>query len=467
VNDSTTAEPRHNFPKVQIGATQIEQVGLVPCSPRERTVSSGPESSMTTTQSPSAPSGRQVAIICDTVPYPTRSGDNQRIAELISVLREQGWSVHLVLCGLVERRFKKICRSHVDALHTYSGTGLRTWLRNGLRRSVRWLDHAGNVFALPPMETIAGRLLGRPVSPLLIDYWQRYPNGLSEFVAELQASFSWDAVIVEYIWLHRSIDNLKNGTIRLLDTHDIQHKRVEEFASRGMVFPLKITRDEERRIFDRFDAVIAIQSAEADLIKEMCPQTRVLTVGSSGHFPVRTPTRPVDGRLLYVGGYNGANLDGLRRFLHDGWPEILRQIPSATLHVCGHIDRGFTGHRFENVKFLGHKETLDDEYAAAAVLINPVWIGTGLKIKTVEALSRGKPLVTTPKGIEGLPPGAEQSALIAEDDESFAGAVVRLMTDGESRQALSCSALTFAHTHLNQRAVYQELFQFLDRAGQG
>ena len=57
--------------------------------------------------SPATQSSRQIAIICDTVPYPTRSGDNQRIAELISVLRERGWYVHLVLCGLVERRFKK------------------------------------------------------------------------------------------------------------------------------------------------------------------------------------------------------------------------------------------------------------------------------------------------------------------------------------------------------------------------
>ena len=96
-----------------------------------------------------------------------------------------------MLCGLVERRFKKICCSHVDALHIYSGTGLRTRARNALRRAVRCLDRASNTVGLPPMETIASRLLGRPLSPLVIDYWQRYPNGLSEFVGELQASFAW------------------------------------------------------------------------------------------------------------------------------------------------------------------------------------------------------------------------------------------------------------------------------------
>jgi len=414
---------------------------------------------------PTAQSERQIAIICDTVPYPTRSGDNQRIAELISVLREEGWFVHLVLCGLVERRFREICRSHVDALHIYSGVELKTRLRNGLRRAVRWLDRAGNLFGLPPMETIAGRLLGRTVSPFVIDYWQRYPNGLSEFVAKLQAHFLWAAVIVEYVWLHRSIDHLKNGTARLLDTHDIQHKRVEEFASRGMVFPLAITRDQERQIFDRFDAVIAIQTAEANLIREMCRQVQVLTVGSSGYFPTNSSSDPVDGRLLYVGGYNGANIDGLRRFLDRAWPNVVRKRPRAVLHVCGHIYRAFAGEHFKNVMFLGHMENLDKEYAAAAVVINPAWIGTGLKIKTIEALSLGKPLVTTPKGIEGLPHTAGQSALITEDDESFADAVIRLINDGESRQALSRSALAFAHAHLNKRVVYRELFQFLDQAG--
>ena len=519
------------------------------------------------------PSDRHIAIICDTVPFPTRSGDNQRIGELIQVLREQGWFVHLILCGLVERRFQRLCLSHVDTLQICSGVGLKTRLRNGLRRGVRWFDRIGHFFRLPPLEIIVGRVLGGPVSPLVIDYWQRYPHGLSEFVANLQArslwkaviveyiwlhrsidalrdgtirlldthdiqykrleEFAsrgmvfplrirlrrgvrwfdrighffrlppleiivgrvlggpvsplvidywqryphglsefvanlqarslWKAVIVEYIWLHRSIDALRDGTIRLLDTHDIQYKRLEEFASRGMVFPLRITRDEERRIFDRFDALIAIQAAEADLIREMCPHTPVLTVGSQGgHSPsVSSPSE--DGRLLYVGGYNGANIDGLRRFLHYAWPEVCRNVPGATLHVCGHIDRAFAGERFDRVTFLGHQENLDAEYAAAAVVINPAWIGTGLKIKSIEALHRGKPLVTTPKGIEGLPRDAEQSAVIAVDDESFATAIIRLLTDIETRQALSRSALAFARNHLTRDAVYRELFQFLEQ----
>ncbi len=97
--------------------------------------------------------------------------------------------MHLVLCGLIERRFRNICRSHVDALHIYSGRGLRTRVRNALRRAVRLLDRAGKIVSIPPMETIANRLLGRSVSPFIIDYWQRYPRGAKRFCRGTRGAF--------------------------------------------------------------------------------------------------------------------------------------------------------------------------------------------------------------------------------------------------------------------------------------
>ncbi len=251
--------------------------------------------------------------------------------------------------------------------------------------------------------------------------------------------------------------------MRLLDTHDIQYQRVEEFASRGMTFPLEISREVESRIFDKFDAVIAIQAAEAALIREMCPQARVIVAGSSGSPPLPSAACPQDGRILYVGGYNGANIDGLRRFLGSSWPAIRSQHPRVELRVCGYVYRAFLGERFEGVTFLGHQENVEMEYAAASVVINPSWIGTGLKIKTVEALAHGKPLVTTAKGIEGLPSEVKHSAVVADDDVQFASAVSRLAVDSEERGRLSRSALEFAAAHLDKQLVYQELLNFLEK----
>jgi glycosyltransferase involved in cell wall biosynthesis len=409
------------------------------------------------------PSKPHIAIVCDTVPYPTRSGDNQRIAELISILRQNGWFVHLVLAALVDRTLREICLKHVDALHLFNGKGLKTRCRNLLRRTVREFDKIGKRIGLPPAEEMASRLLGRKIAPLVIDYWQRYPHGLNDFVAKLAQRDQWRAIIVEYLWLHPTIAKLPNGIPKLLDTHDIQHLRAQEFASRGMTFPLRITPEEERRIFNQFDAVMAIQSAESSLIREMCPQVRILTVGSMGAAQRKVPGCPIPGRVLYVGGYNGANVDGLHRFLTIIWPRIIDQYERARLHVCGYIYRAFLGEKFNGVCFLGHIEDIEEKYAEAALVINPSWIGTGLKIKTIDALARGKPLVTTTKGVEGLNGAIDAACVIADDDYSFAHSVVHLLISSNTRNKLAEAASAYAQKHLTSIAVYGELLTFLNR----
>jgi glycosyltransferase involved in cell wall biosynthesis len=404
-----------------------------------------------------------IAIVCDTVPYPTRSGDNQRIAELISVLRGNGWFVHLVLSALVDEPFRTMCHERVDALHLYSGQGLKTRSRNILRRTVRLFDRMGKRIGLPPAEDMASRILGKRIAPLVLDYWQRYPEGLDKHIAQLATHYPWRAIIVEYLWLYRAARALPNEILKLLDTHDLQFKRVEEFASRGIIFPLSVTREEEARIFNEFDAVIAIQSGEAALIREMCADVDVLTVGSTGAALRELPNCPVSGRVLYVGGYNGANIDGLRRFLTVIWPQVCGQQERAQLHVCGYIYRAFLGQNFERVSFRGHLEDLEPEYSAAAVVINPCWIGTGLKIKTVDALARGKPLVTTNKGIEGLHGDVEKACLICNQDDDFAHKVADLLASWDKADQLSKRAKYFAETHLTTPSVYRELLDFLNK----
>lgn len=405
---------------------------------------------------------RHLAIVCDTLPYPPRSGDNQRLAELIHVLRAQGWFVHLVLTTLVDGRSRALCRAQVDALHTYTGKGWRTRTRNGLRRSVRLFDRLGKKLRLPPAEEIAARILGRSITPMVLDYWERYPKGLDEIVANFAFRHHWKAVIVEYLWLYPTIAKLPQGVTKLLDTHDIQYRRTEEFASRGMIFPLRVTREEEARIFNQFDAVMAIQAVEGSIIREMCPQLPVLTVGNTGAAMRPSTTQPISGRLLYVGGYNGANIDGLRRFLTIIWPRVIEQNEKAQLYVCGYIYRAFLGEEFKQVHFLGHVEDVEDQYAHASLVINPSWIGTGLKIKTVDALARGKPLVTTSKGIEGLNGAIANACIIVNDDEAFVSAVVHLLADADKQSKLSTEASNYARAHLTAAAVYGELLTFLD-----
>ena len=104
---------------------------------------------------------------------------------------------------------------------------------------------------------------------------------------------------------------------------------------------------------------------------------------------------------------------------------------------------------------------IETEYAKATLVINPIWVGTGLKIKTVEALARRKPLVTTMKGVEGLNSECKKACVVSTDEEDFLKNVIRLLDHVEARESLITAADAFARTHLSTSAVYKDLLNFL------
>ncbi|MBT3294322.1 MAG: glycosyltransferase [Verrucomicrobia bacterium] len=408
------------------------------------------------------PSERRVAIVCDWVPYPVRSGDNKRTAEMIDVLRQKGWCVHLVLTRPLTRKSqKRLCLTHADALHVFFGGNL---LGHAFRFAVRKVDGLLFHLKLPPLRDTVSRLLGRQrhLAVALFSQMPTYQSGFKEYLAKLAIRHEWNAVVINYQWLYPSIEALPPSVVTLLDTIDLQHKRVEQFESRDLNGVHAITRAEEAETMRGFDAILAIQEEEAGEIRQMCPGHAVITVGTSSPPPPPrdVPLRPYS--LFYVGGANAANIDGLRHFLDRCWPRICAARPDAELRVCGHVYQAFLGESRDRVTFLGHVDDVELEYAQAAVVINPIWVGTGLKIKTVEALARAKPLVTTQKGIEGMSGNPDAACRVVDGDEAFVDAVVQLVATPSACRDLAREAATYRDQFLSPDVVYRELFAFLD-----
>ncbi|MBT3193117.1 MAG: glycosyltransferase family 4 protein [Verrucomicrobia bacterium] len=410
---------------------------------------------------------RRIAVVCDWVPYPVRSGDNKRTAEMIEVLRSHGWHVHLVLTTPLTRKdAKRLCYANVDRLHAFFGGNVFAYL---FRFAVRKVDGVLYHLKLPPLRDIVSWLLGRK-RHLAVDLFSRLPTykpGFKEFLAKLAVKYEWEAVVVNYQWLHPAIEDLPDSVLALLDTIDLQHKRVEQFESSGLTGVHAITREEEADAMRGFDAIIAIQEAEAAEIRDMCPDKPIITLGSASPPPPERHVEELANRLLYVGGANGANIDGLRRFLDNCWPAIRQTCPEAQLRVCGYIYQAFLGDQREGVTFLGHVDDIELEYAEAALLINPIWVGTGLKIKTVEALARGKALVTTSKGVEGMRGNPDLACAIADSDEAFVSRVLAFLASNDSRTTLGAAAGEYAKQYLSIEAVYEEFLSFLDSHASG
>jgi glycosyltransferase involved in cell wall biosynthesis len=169
------------------------------------------------------------------------------------------------------------------------------------------------------------------------------------------------------------------------------------------------------------------------------------------------------GVILYVASSNPYNRHGLSVFLTHAWQTIVSAYPDAQLHVVGGVTQDDVGPH-DRVVFRGYVTDADlaELYSTAHVVINPQVNGTGLKIKCVEALSSGCPLVMNEAGADGIEVGRGSAFLVARDWQDFARHVLRILHDDGYRLAIETTARQFASQWLAEPAVFEEFSRVLD-----
>jgi glycosyltransferase involved in cell wall biosynthesis len=288
---------------------------------------------------------------------------------------------------------------------------------------------------------------------------------LERFAGEVAYANPPFAAIASYAWLAPVLDHMPPGTLRILDTIDIQHVRRERAAAAGGdLAHVVCSRDEECRELRRADVLLAIQAEEAASLEAMCPEREVLLVEHAMPQPTVAPSRMDSKTVLYVGNRYDPNVRGLEWMLRTVWPQVRAAVPDAELCVCGRVCEAVRGHHAQ-VRLEGLVPDLADYYHHAAVVVNPVPYGTGLKIKTVEALMHGRAMVCTEAGLGGLGMAATVPVRVSDDANGMARNIITLLQDVEARHELEAQALAYARHRFAPEPVYEAFLARLRRHG--
>lgn len=274
--------------------------------------------------------------------------------------------------------------------------------------------------------------------------------------------FKPDALLVNYSYLSPLLALAPEGCQRGILAHDARHLRHADFLTQGLRFESSPwSAEEERAALAGADFVVAIQDEEAGEFQRLAPHAAVLTAPCS--FPCRAlPAPQKSDACLFVGSDADHNLHGLGWLLAEVWPLVLAARPTASLRVCGTIARRLDKNH-PGLEILGRVEDLAPHYAHAAAGVVPIVAGSGLKLKLVECLSMGRPVVTTPRGMAGLDPF--RGALVAEDAAGFAGALLTLFAAPELACELGRQAQRLARQRFSAEACYGPLIERLAGAG--
>jgi glycosyltransferase involved in cell wall biosynthesis len=178
---------------------------------------------------------------------------------------------------------------------------------------------------------------------------------------------------------------------------------------------------------------VASEHERTQLIRIGCPAERLVIVENGADpAPSSTIARVEHDTLVYPGALTyDANLDAVTWFLSDIWPRILQARPSARLVVTGTTE----GVELDTLPprprttFTGHVDSIASILAGAAAVIVPLRIGGGTRVKVLETLAAGTPVVGTSKAFQGLELTPELDVLVADTADAFARQVCRVLED--------------------------------------
>jgi hypothetical protein len=281
--------------------------------------------------------------------------------------------------------------------------------------------------------------------------------GVLAAMATLCHQFRPDAVVLSRLQLDFLRRAVPPGTRLVMDTHDLVSDNAESRRRAGADVQEDLGFDSEMSYLRHYDRVLLIQPDDHARVAAVLGE-RALCVPH----PVLLPAQPVrpDSRVIgYAASQWIANRHGFQWFVDRVWPQLVPH--RVELEVAGHIAALLPVPAPAGMRARGFVPQLDQLWTGMDVAINPVRWGSGLKIKTVEALAAGLPLVSTREGARGLEHLAGEVFLMADDAADFANACLHLLDDVAARRALAASARRWADANLSRDACFGPFFSWL------
>lgn len=402
-------------------------------------------------------------------------GGIRRLADLMESFHDAGYVTTLIdrsepwnLLKWPEeyRRLRRFCHRHImipQLSKRHMGQQLAKQIDEG-----KFVQPAGG---LPKAASIA-ELLRKPPRREAHGLAARVDPEFNTLAAALINALRPRVAITSYAWSGPIHDLLHPSIHGMIDTIDIQSLRAEVFAKAQETFGTEAvpelekfaaSLDEELALLSKAKTLITISRSEQAFLCEHMNPSRIVHAGVS----VRDgqplpPTDPASRTVLFVGNAYEPNTDGIALFMRNVWPAVMGQVPDAHLVICGRVCSTITDPELPSVDLLGPVEDLTEQYAAAALTVNPIRFGTGTSVKLVETLAMGRTIVSTPQGARGFEDAASAGALKIADFEAQADEIGKLLLDPEYRHVTEAAATAFARQALSPEHEHSDLFNLVE-----
>lgn len=263
-----------------------------------------------------------------------------------------------------------------------------------------------------------------------VDYvWFNGPLALNLFYKKMKAVLSSTKFIYDMVDIH---------FLRFKRAIELEPTRISLKKNYKHFFRL------ETVVAPQLDYIIAISDKEKEIMSRYADKNKIITV-SNIHYPKidiseRKSFSESKG-ITFIGSIHEPNIDAVKFLYEKIMPIVWKTNPELELSIIGNVAEKLDLKLFPKFKFLGFVENIEEHFMNSRIMVAPLRYGAGVKGKIGQAFEYFLPVITTDIGAEGMRLTNHKNVLIANDENSFAQAILQLNNDEELWNTLSQNSI--------------------------
>jgi glycosyltransferase involved in cell wall biosynthesis len=285
-----------------------------------------------------------------------------------------------------------------------------------------------------------------------------------------------DFVLVQRLWAMLPVLRSGRRHARMFfDLDDVEHRRRVQYAVTPPIRPgtlgylcqiPAIALAERRGAVLSCSTFVCSELDRARLRRLGFPRMEVVPNALTA--PSEAPELPRAPTILFLGSlWYSANFGAAERLVRRVFPRIRAVVPDARLVIGGEgsLDLPSRRDRPAGVEYLGYVEDLPALYASTRLVCCPITIGSGTRLKLIEAAGYARPMVATRFAAEGLDFRDGIEILLRDDDDAIAAECIRLMRDDTVCHSMGAAARTRMREKYDAPAVQKTIVQLMSQTG--
>ncbi len=296
-------------------------------------------------------------------------------------------------------------------------------------------------------------------------YHQYYSKRMQQAITEQLDSNKYDLLMVEFSQM--GYYDITTDIPRYVDQHNVEYEimqrtyETEKSPLRRLLAKSEWRKYREHEIenCEKFSGCLTTSKRDADILQQRSPgmECHVIPNGVDSDFfkPVNAPVDP--NMILFTGTISYyPNTEGILWFYHNIWHLVKQKNPKATFCIAGKSPPA----EVQNLSALDNQITVTgavddmrDYYAKATVVVVPLRVGGGTRLKILEGMAMQKAIISTSVGAEGIDHTDGKNILLRDTPEAFADAVIEVMSNQKLRVDLEQAGRQLVEDKYDWQAV--------------